>query len=82
MKCVLDLVVFDLFLEVDCLLQSYQLFLIDHQQVSGFNLASKFSFLVLLIDSKYLSWLRRLILLFKMFGYVECCILTISDALN
>ena len=77
MKCVLDLVVFDLFLEVDCLLQSYQLFLIDHQQVSGFNLA----FLVFLIDGKYLSRLRRF-LLFKMFGYVECCILTISDALN
>ena len=81
MECVLDLVVFYLFLVEDCLLQSYHIFLIDHQQVSGFNLASKISFLVLVSDGEYLSWLSKFFL-FKMFGYMECCILTIFDALN
>ena len=57
MKCVLDLVVLDLFIVVDRLLQAYQLFLIVHQQVSGHNLASKISLSVLLIDGKNLSWL-------------------------
>ena len=48
MECVLDLVVLNLFLVVDRLLQTYQLFLIAHQQVSGFNLASKISLSLLL----------------------------------
>ena len=44
MEYALDLVVLDPFLEVDRLLQAYQVFLIVHQQVSGHNLASKISF--------------------------------------
>ena len=49
MKCLLDLVVLDLFLVVDRLLQAHQLFLIAHQQVSGQNLVSKISLSVLLL---------------------------------
>ena len=41
---VLDIVVPDPFLVVDCLWQAYQLFLIAHQQVFGRKLASKISF--------------------------------------
>ena len=72
MKCVLDLVVLDLFLVVDRLLQTYQLFLIAHQQVSGRNLVSKISLSVLLSDGQDLSWLRRFSL-FEVLGYVKCC---------
>ena len=72
MECVLDLVVLDLFLVVDCLLQAYQLFLIAHQQVSCRNLASKISsFSVLLSDGENLSWLSRFSL-FEVLGYMGC----------
>ena len=80
MECVLDLVVLDLFLVVDCLLP-YQLFLIAHQQVSGRNLASKISPSVLLSNGRNLSWLSRLSL-FEVLGYMGCCFLTILDALS
>ena len=41
MECVLDLAVLDLFLVIDRLLQSDQLFLIAQQQVSDRNLTPK-----------------------------------------
>ena len=81
MECVLDLVVLDLFLVVDCLLQAYQLFLIAHQQVSGRNLASNISLSVLMSDSQNLSWLSKFSL-FEALGYMGCCFLTILDALS
>ena len=69
MECVLNLVALDLFLVVDRLLQAYQLFLIAYQQVSGRNLASKISLLVLLSDGQNLSWLSRFSL-FEVLGYM------------
>ena len=81
MKCVLDLVVLDLFLVVDHLLQAHQLFLIAHQQVSGCHLASKISFSVLLSDGQNLAWLSRFSLI-EVFGYTGFCILAILDALS
>ena len=81
MECVSDLVVFDLFLMVDRLLQAYQPFLIAHQQVSDRNLASKISLSVLLSDGQNLSWLSKFSL-FEVLGYMECCFLTIFDALS
>ena len=50
MKCVLNLVGLDLFLEEGRLLQVSQLFLIAEKQVSGQKLASKISLLVFLND--------------------------------
>ena len=81
MECVLDLVVLDLFLVVDCFLQAYQLFLIAHQEVSGLNLASKISLSVLLSDGQNFSWLSRFSL-FEVLSYMGCCFLTILDALS
>ena len=80
MECVLDLVALDLFLAIDCLLQSSQLFLITHQKVSDRNIASKLFLSVLLSDGEHLSWLSRFSL-FDMFGYMGC-FLTILDALS
>ena len=80
MECVLDLVVLDLFLVVGFLLQTYQLFLIVQQQVSGPNLTSTISLSVLLSDDN-LCWLSRFFL-FVVFGYMRCCFLTILDALS
>ena len=71
MECVLGLVALDLFLAIDCLLQSSQLFLITHQQVSDRNIASKIFLSVLLSDGEHLSWLSRFSL-FDMFGYMGC----------
>ena len=73
MECVLDLVDLDLFLVIDRLLQVYQLFLIAHQQDSDRNLASKIFLSVLLSDGQNLS--------VEVIGYMECCLLTILDAL-
>ena len=81
MECVLDLVVFDLFLVVDRLLQVYQLFLTAHQQVSGRKLASKIPLSVLMSDGQNLSWLSKFYL-FEVLDYVGCCFLMILDALN
>ena len=81
MECILNLVVLDLFLVVDRLLQAHLLFLIAHQQVSGRNLASKISLSVLLGDGQNLSWLSRFSL-FEVLGYMECCFLTIFEALS
>ena len=81
MECVLDLVVFDLFLVVDRLLQVYQLFLIAHQQVSGRKLASKIPLSVLMSDGQNLSWLSKFYL-FEVLDYVGCCFLMILDALS
>ena len=81
MECVLDLVVFDLFLVVDRLLQVYQLFLTAHQQVSGRKLASKIPLSVLMSDGQNLSWLSKSYL-FEVLDYVGCCFLMILDALS
>ena len=81
MKCVLDVVVLDLFLVIDHLLQAYKLFLIAYQKVSGRNLASKISLSVLLSDGQNLSWLIKFFL-FKVLCYMGCCFLTILDALS
>ena len=78
---VLDLFVLDLFLIIDRLLQTYQLFQIAHQQVSDHSLASKIFLSVLLSDGQNLSWLSRFSLL-KLFGYMGCCFTTILDALS
>ena len=72
MKCLLDLVFHDIFPVVGCLLQAYQLFLIVHQQVSGFNLASKISISIFLSDSQNPSWVSSFFL-FVVFGFVGCC---------
>ena len=53
MQCILDLVVFYLFLVACCLLQAYQLFLSACQKVTWNNLASKNSFRSLEGWSKY-----------------------------
>ena len=81
MKCILDLVVLDLFLVVDHLLQAYQLFLIAYQQVPGRNLTLKIFLSVFLSDGQNFSWLSRFSL-FEVVDYMECCFLTIMDALN
>ena len=81
MECVLDLIVLDHFLVVDRLLQTYQLFLIVHQQVSVRDLASKITLSVLMSDGQNLSWLSRFSL-FELLGYMGCCFLTILDALS
>ena len=73
MERVLDLVDLDLFLVIDRLLQVYQLFLIAHQQDSDRNLASKIFLSVLLSDGQNLS--------VEVIGDMECCFLTILDAL-
>ena len=73
MERVLDLVDLDLFLVIDRLLQVYQLFLIAHQQDSDRNLTSKIFLSVLLSDGQNLS--------VEVIGYMECCFLTILDAL-
>ena len=72
MKCLLDLVFQDLFFVVGCLLQAYQLFLIAHQQVSGFNLASKVSLSILLSDGQSLSWPSSFFFVFSVW-LVGCC---------
>ena len=72
---------FHLFLVVGRLLQAFQLFLISHQQVFVRNHPSKISLSVLLSDGQNRSWLSRLYL-FVVFGYIECCFLTILDALS
>ena len=79
MECVLDLVLLNLFLVVVHLLQSYQLFLNAHKQVSGRNLASIISLSALLSDGQNLSWLNRFFL-FVVFSYMGYCFLTILDA--
>ena len=79
MECVLDLVLLNLFLVVVRLLQSYQLFLNAHKQVSGRNLASIISLSALLSDGQNLSWLNRFFL-FVVFSYMGYCFLTILDA--
>ena len=81
MECVLDLIVLDHFLVVDRLLQTYQLFLIVHQQVSVRDLVSKITLSVLMSDGQNLSWLSRFSL-FELLGYMGCCFLTILDALS
>ena len=81
MECVLDLVVFYLFLVVDRLLQVYQLFLFAHQQVCGRKLASKIPLSVLMSDGQNLSWLSKSYL-FEVLDYVGCCFLMILDALS
>ena len=81
MECILDLVVLNLFLVVDRLLQAYQLFLIAHQQVSDFNLASKISLSVLLSKGQNLSCLSKFSL-FEVLCYMACCFLIILDALS
>ena len=79
MECVLDLVLLNLFLVVVRLLQSYQLFLNAHKQVSGRNLASIISLSALLSNGQNLSWLNRFFL-FVVFSYMGYCFLTILDA--
>ena len=68
MERVLDLVVLDLFLVIDCFLQAYQLFLIAYEQVSDRNLATKIFLLFLFTDSQNLSKLSR----FCLFEVVSC----------
>ena len=68
MECVLDLVVLDLFLLIDCFLQAYQLFLIAYEQVSDRYLATKIFLLLLFIDCQNLSKLSR----FCLFEVVSC----------